>query len=271
MDAETLISCMSVEMVLRQVYDDEGQESYGVIPLENSFGGSVTATWDTFLDIVMRNARCSYPSIAASLTIPIEHNLFARVGSQLSDIEVIYSHPQALSQCRPWLLANLPKAEWVAMESTAEAALRVSHSTSLRAGAIANAQAGKQSGLVCLAKSLQGNSNVTRFGWVQNGGHAEDDNLGAKQSLVLLGIPNQPGGLYSALGAFEETALNLSRIESRPIGGRLGEYAFFVDVDWSVEHREQRGEQWDHVRTSLANQGIKLYNLGRYKELPYVP
>jgi prephenate dehydratase len=216
MDAE-LLPCPLIEDCAEAVED--GAADYAVVPLENSLEGSVNAT----LGILTTSAELQ---IVAELVLDIEHNLLAAAGSA-AEIKRIYSHPQALAQCRRYLRRNFPEAETVAVSSTAEAASLVSGSGP-GAAAIGSRRAALSYNLQVLAAAVQDNGNRTRF--VVLAKHGKSLGRPVKTSL-LFAVRNSAGSLYRVLQAFAVHNVNLTRIESRPAKGQLGDYIFFVDLD----------------------------------------
>ena len=198
----------------------------GVVPIENSLEGSVTDT----LDILINEARLF---IRKELVLSIEHCLLVRPGTLAADIQVIYSHPQALAQCRSFLERCFPKTQLVASLSTAAAVTDAKESSSL-AAAIAPKRTAEIYGVEVLAQGIQDNTaNVTRFVTLANADHPPTGK--DKTSLCLSFDEDQPGLLYSVMGEFARRNINLAKIESRPTKQSLGQYMFLIDCEG---HRE---------------------------------
>jgi prephenate dehydratase len=192
-----------------------------VVPIENSIGGGVTFTLDTLWEIETLH-------IQQAFTLPVQHALISKASS-LSDIKTVYSHPQALSQCRQWLEGHLPQANLISASSTAEPLPHLQ--TQLEAGAIASRWGAKLYDLPVLAHPINDYAdNYTRF-WVL--GH-ERSISGHYTSLAFSLRSNEPGALLKPLQLFSALNLNMSRIESRPTKRLLGEYIFFVDIEASA-------------------------------------
>lgn len=193
-----------------------------VVPIENSIGGGVTFTLDTLWEIETLQ-------IQQAFTLPVQHALISKAGS-LSDIKTVYSHPQALSQCREWLEANLPNANLVRSSSTAEPLPHVKGNAS--AGAIASSWGAKVYDLPILAHPINDYAdNYTRF-WVLG---QEPATKGQYTSLAFSLLSNEPGALLKPLQLFSALNINMSRIESRPTKRLLGDYIFFVDIEASAD------------------------------------
>ncbi|MGB3298734.1 MAG: prephenate dehydratase [Phormidesmis sp.] len=195
-----------------------------VVPIENSIGGGVTFTLDTLWEIEALQ-------IQQAFTLPVQHALISKA-KRLSDIKTVYSHPQALSQCREWLAANLPDVSLVSASSTAEPLPHVQEN--LAAGAIASSWGAKIYDLPIMAHPINDYAdNYTRF-WVLGQAVATS---GQYTSLAFSLLSNEPGALLKPLQLFSALNINMSRIESRPTKRLLGDYIFFVDIEASAEDR----------------------------------
>ncbi len=205
----------SIAEVFREV--EGGRCQVGLVPVENSGEGAVGASLDQLMNTQLK--------VCGEVYTPISHVLMSHE-EDLEAIATVYSHPQALAQCRAWLSRNLPQARVAEAPSTAAAARQAADTPgSAAVGAVAAAQ---HNGLKILAEGIQDYSfNTTRFLVV---GNQEVPPCGQdKTSLVFL-TAHRPGSLYQALGELAEMGINLSRIESRPTKDRPWEYAFFVDL-----------------------------------------
>lgn len=202
--------------IFREV--DRGNAAYGVVPVENSIEGAVTSTLDLFPD--------SEVSIVGEIYLEVVQNLLTREAS-LADIDVVYSHPHALAQCRGWLRKNLPQARAETVSSTGEAARLVAENA--RSAAIGSIGAAELYGLHVLARSIEdGAVNVTRFIVISREPLAVSD---APKTSILLGLKDEPGILFKVLQPLADAGVNMSKIESRPLKRRPWEYRFFIDVD----------------------------------------
>ncbi len=194
----------------------------GVVPIENSVGGSVSVT----LDLLIHGSGLA---IRNELVSPITHSLLGREGTRLGDVRVIYSHPQALEQCRVYIAANLPNAEPVASLSTS-AAVEEMLAADLPSAAIATEHAGRLYGAHVLERGIEDfPNNMTRFVVLAATDHEQtgDD----KTSVCFSFDDDAPGILYSVLGEFSTRGINLAKIESRPTREALGRYIFLVDLE----------------------------------------
>ena len=192
-----------------------GEFDRGVIPIENSIEGSVTESLDSVADYDV--------AVVGEIVTPIRHALLARG----PDFETVASHAQALAQCRTYLSEEYPDAGREAVASTARGVERAREDPTVAGiGHPDNAR----DDLQVLAEDIQDRtSNATRF--FQIAPASERTDAGGKTSLVVYPGTNYPGLLLSLLEPFADRELNLTRIESRPSGNRLGDYVFHIDFE----------------------------------------
>lgn len=198
----------------------------GVVPIENSLEGSVTFT----LDLLIRESGLS---IYQEVVLPINHYLMAKSGTQESEIQVVYSHPQSLAQCREFLEQRFPYAQKMASLSNSAAVSDMKES-SVPAAAIAPRRAAELYDVEIIGAEVQDvANNVTRFAVLARQDHPPtgDD----KTSVCFSFEKDEPGILYRSMGEFAERNINLVKIESRPTRHTLGEYIFLIDC---TGHRE---------------------------------
>jgi prephenate dehydratase len=212
-----LVPCRSFEEVFDSV--EAGPASHGVLPIENSIGGSIHRNYDLLLSHEL--------PIVAEVELPVVHHLLAVPGATLGGLKRVYSHPQGLAQCERFL-RTLNGVEVIATYDTAGSAKMVADSGVTDAGAIASARAGEVFGLTALASSIQDfDDNITRFLVV--GRRALRDTVADKTTIVFT-VPNEPGSLFKALSVFALRGVDLTKLESRPIPGRPWEYLFYADL-----------------------------------------
>jgi prephenate dehydratase len=189
-----------------------------VVPVENSIEGSVTMTLDALW-------RIDGLQIQQALVLPIAHQLIS-VAQNLAEIQTVYSHPQALSQCQEWLGKHLPQAQRISSNSTTEILSQLADLST--AAGISSPSAAALYKLPILAADIGDRlENRTRF-WVL--GH-QPAITGSHTSLAMTLSANVPGALLAVLAKFAAARINLSRIESRPTKRSLGEYLFFMDLE----------------------------------------
>jgi len=215
-DAE-LIAYRSFEEVFGAV--DAGAAGYGVLPIENSIGGSIHRNYDLLVE--------HHLPIVAEVELPVVHHLLALPGVGLGDLRRVYSHPQGLAQCERFL-RTLTGVEIIATYDTAGSAKLVADERLLDAAAIASARAGEVFGLVPLASAIQDfDDNITRFLVI---GRRPLDEAPADKTTIAFTVPNVPGALFKALSVFALRDVDLVKLESRPIPGRPWEYLFYAEV-----------------------------------------
>jgi prephenate dehydratase len=206
---------------IRKVFEavEVGRADLGLVPMDNSQAGSINETYDLFLKHGLH--------LVGETVVRVDHCLMALPGTPIDDLVEVISHPQAIAQSEEFLsaLAATVRPEY----DTAGAARRIGEEKLERTGAIASRRAAEMYGLEVLAERIQTYpDNYTRFGALSRA----PEPLGepTKSSLVF-GVGHVAGSLYRCLGAFAERHLSLSKLESRPRGGRPWEYVFYVDVE----------------------------------------
>ena len=228
-----------------------GEADEAVVPMENSLQGSVTGT----LDLLIHESGLF---IRSELVLAISHSLLSAADEKLEDLEVVYSHPQALAQCRQFLSKNLPKAQPMASLSTAAAVEALEHAT-VPAAAIAAERASSIYGVPVIARGIEDNpNNVTRF--VALGPSDSDRTGNDKTSLCWSHDADLPGLLYGVLREFSDRKINLTKIESRPTRESLGRYYFLADVQGHRTDSNVAGA----LGAVESQQGTTLKILGSY-------
>jgi prephenate dehydratase len=204
-----------------------GQVLRAVIPVENSIEGGVSATLDAL-------ARTKRIRIYGEYLVPVTFNLVAKPGTKISDIKTIATHPVAYAQTRKWLLEKLPKHVHLPSTSTASAAKDLIEKNFADA-AIAAPIITNHLKLTTLAKNIGENKQAqTRFIQIGLAGDLPSP-TGADKTSVIVELPtDRPGSLLEMLEQFATRGVNLTRIESRPIGDRLGRYRFNIDAEGHV-------------------------------------
>lgn len=195
----------------------KGRADYGVVPVENSTEGVVTHTLDMFVDSGLK--------IVAQIILRIQQCLVGK--TERGEIQKIFSHPQALAQCRQYVQMNLPHAEIVETSSTTRAAELAGQEAG--AAAIASSLAAERYDLRVIEKDIQDNSaNATRFLVL---GRQCSPATGKDRTSLMLSLTDEAGALHRALAPFSKYKLNMTRIESRPNKRKAWEYFFFVDCE----------------------------------------
>ena len=227
-----------------------GEVDAGVVPIENSLQGSVTDTVDMLI-------HDSALLIRHEVLLAIEHLLLAKAGTTIEDIEVVFSHPQALAQCRGFLAERLPGAELVASLSTS-ASVEDMERSDRTAASIATSRAADLYGAEIIASDVQDNpKNTTRFVVLAASDHSPTGN--DKTSICFNFSENVPGLLFSVLEVLARDRINMTKIESRPRRQSLGQYIFLVDIEG---HREET--MLKAALESIRGQVSMLKILGSY-------
>jgi arogenate/prephenate dehydratase len=207
--------CKSFDDVFEAVV--KKRATHGVVPLENSIGGTIHRNYDLLLDHELM--------ITGEVELDVVHCLQALPGTKISDITVVYSHPQALAQCEQYLKNLGVTVE--AVYDTAGGAKLVAEQNLKNAAALASRRAAEVFGLEVLQEAVQDYEyNITRFAII--GGVAGAD---ADKTTIVFALPSTPGALFKALSVFALRDINLAKLESRPIRGRPWEYLFYVEVE----------------------------------------
>ena len=206
---------------------EEGKVHEAVVPIENSLGGTVIEVVDYL--ITSTKAR-----IKDEILLPIDHCLITRPNVQFSDIRVVMSKQEALTQCRQFLSEKLRYSEQIATTSTALAVTNLKEGDD-RTAAIGPRRSAKLAGLPILANGIQDReNNVTRFAVLTSGGNP--DKASNKTSIAFdFDSPDAPGLVYGALRPFADRGINLLKIESRPTGKGMGSYIFLLDFEGHID------------------------------------
>jgi prephenate dehydratase len=212
-----LLPCRSFEDVFEAVKG--GPAGYGVLPIENSVGGSIHRNFDLLLE--------HHLLIVGEAELPVVHHLLALPGTTMEQVRRIYSHPQALAQCDRFLRAQ-KGVEVIATYDTAGSAKLIADDQLRDAAAIASARAAEVFGLHALHSSIQDYAhNVTRFLVI---GHRPLSDDPPDKTTIVFTLANEPGALFKALSVFALRGIDLTKLESRPIPGRRWEYLFYADL-----------------------------------------
>ena len=209
--------CQDFKDVFDSVCTQETQ--FGVVPVENSLEGSVTQNYDLFLRYDLK--------VCGEVVVKVEHCLIANPGIALEDIKTVYSHPQALAQCRSFL-EDFGR-ELIPTYDTAGSVKMLKEKGLRNAAAIASERAANIYGMHILAKDIADNpENYTRFFVLSTEDSAP---TGKDKTSIIFSAKHEPGSLYHALGEFAKRNINLTKIESRPTKKTAWEYNFYLDFE----------------------------------------
>lgn len=244
----------NAELLPRRGFEDvldavrTGGVDYGVLPIENSIGGSIHRNFDLLLEHEL--------PIVGELELPVVHNLLALPGTAMSAVIRIYSHPQALAQCDRFL-RRLTGVEVVATYDTAGSAKLIVDEHLADAAAIASARAAEVFGLAILHAAIQDyEHNVTRFILIGNQPVTADP---PDKTTIVFSLKNEPGALFKALSVFALRGIDLSKLESRPMPGKKWEYLFYADLKAARET-----QACDRALSHLAEFAPMVRVLGSY-------
>jgi prephenate dehydratase len=206
-----------------------GDADHALVPIENSVEGSIAATLDELAagDPLM---------VTREVLLPVSFALMARAGTTLAEVRRVATHPHAHAQCRRWLEATLPQATMLPALSTAAAAAALADGTAQHDAALAAPIAAERYRLTVLAEDVEDNPDaVTRFVLVSRPGQPPLPSGNDKTTVVAFIADDHPGALLEVLTEFAVRGVNLTRIESRPTGQRLGRYCFSIDAEGHVD------------------------------------
>lgn len=215
--------CRRIKKIFIEV--DIGRCDVGVVPLENTIEGAVNETLDCFID---------YPvSITGEIQLRITLNLIVNPQvNSLSEIENIYSHPQALAQCDGYITKYLSDKNIVVTESTARAAEHVLRD--MKGAAVASKAAAELNGLKIYEAGIEDTpNNYTRFVTIHKG---EPPKVGVKSSAIFA-LEHVPGSLAAVLSEFGKQSVNITMVLSRPMPTRSWEYYFYLDFEGSLSDK----------------------------------
>lgn len=237
--------CKSLSDVFEAV--EKGKVELGVVPIENSLEGSINETYDLLLDSKLR--------VSGEINLRVVHCLIASPETQLSDVKTVYSHPQALAQCRRFL-EDLD-CELVSTYDTAGSVKMIKDKRLADVGAVASERAAEIYGMKVLCKAIEDNlNNYTRFFVLSE---KDSPPSGGNKTSIIFSVKHVPGALFRALEEFAVRDINLTKIESRPTRQKPWEYNFYLDFEG---HRSERKCQ-DALK-GLEKKSIFVKILGSY-------
>jgi len=241
--------CKNLSDVFESV--EKGEVEYGVVPIENSIEGSVNQTYDLFFTHNLK--------VCGETVLKIVHCLITNPKTTLDSIEVIYSHPQALAQCRGFL--EKLGCEVIPTYDTAGSVKMMKEKKLMNAGAIASERAAEIYGMKVLVKGIADNpSNYTRFFVLSK---EDSPPTGNDKTSIIFSTKHVPGALYRALKEFAIRNINLTKIESRPTKEKPWEYNFYLDFEG---HRNE--ERCREALRGLEGKSSFIKVLGSYPRAP---
>lgn len=202
---------------------ENGLIDYALIPIENTTTGIISRTYDLFKNYNIY--------VVGEINIKIEEQLLGIKGATLKDIKEIYSHPEALGQCSTFFGQN-PNIKSIAFQDTAKSAEYVKNADDKSKAALASVLAKDYYGLEIIKENVQDNqNNVTRFFCISN---KPEYSINANKISTMFILKHEVGSLFKLLELFYKNNINLLKLESRPIQGRLFEYCFYLDFDGNI-------------------------------------
>jgi len=229
---------------------DKSDIDIGIVPIENSTEGTVNITVDSMIfDINV--------FIQSEIILSVKHNFMVNKNCKTDNITKVLSHPQALAQCRMFLRKNYPKAELINTASTSEAVKTVSESNENWA-AIGIKRCADIYNLNIIYENIQDNdNNYTQFVVISKNNKLLCENF--TNTSVAFSTSHRPGQLYRLLDIFSIWDLNLTKIVSRPMRNKAGEYVFFVEI----ESNKQNSDLNDALKM-IQRKTSFFKNLGSY-------
>ncbi len=237
--------CESFENVFRAV--EQGAAQTGIVPIENSLEGSITGVYDMLLESPLR--------VRGETELRITHCLIAHPGTRLDEVKRVYSHPQALGQCRSYL--KHMGFELVPTYDTAGSVKMLKEKGIKDGAAIASARAAEIYEMNILAREIEDNpNNYTRFFIL---GVEDATPTGDDKTSIVFSVKHRPGSLYEFLRVLSARNINLTKIESRPTRQKPWEYNFYLDFEG---HRQDAASR--EALADLESQAIFIKLLGSY-------
>jgi chorismate mutase/prephenate dehydratase len=238
--------CKSFDEVFESV--KTGDVDYGVVPIENSIEGSVNRTYDLFLEYDLK--------VCGEIIIRISHCLIAHKGTKIDQIKTVYSHPQALAQCRKFLEQHKLRA--ISTFDTAGSVKMIKEEKLTDAAAIASERAAKIYNMTILEKEIEDiKNNSTRFFVLDK---KDSPYSGKDKTSIIFAAKSVPGALYKILKEFADRNINLTKIESRPTKSTPWEYHFYLDFEG---HRTEAKCQ--QALEAIKDKTVFVKILGSYK------
>ena len=235
----------SLEEVFKVVEREEVQ--FAVVPVENSLEGSISRVYDLLLNSTLM--------VGGELELRVIHCLISNPGAGLDTIRKVYSHPQALAQCRNFL--KHLNCELVPTYNTAASVKMVRDEGTPDSAAIASARAAEIYGMKVIAQEIEDNpNNFTRFFILSK---EDSPPTGNDKTSIVFSTKDRPGALYESLRELMARNINLTKLESRPTRQRPWEYNFYLDFEG---HREDKVAR--EALESLEKTSIFMKVLGSY-------
>jgi prephenate dehydratase len=239
----TTVSCLTFKQVLNNT--EAGITDYSILPVENSIEGNVGESYDVLYS--------SNLYVIGEIYHKIEHCLIGT--GNLENITTIYSHPQALGQCRNFLQKNNYKT--VPTYDTAGSVKIIKDLNNENLASIASENAAQIYNMPIIKENIENESNnYTRFLILSK---ERTDSTGNDKTSIIFSIKHEPGTLFKIIKKFSDYSINLTKIESRPKIGTTWEYNFYVDC---IGH--ESNEDISKILLALKEDTLFLKVIGSY-------
>ena len=228
---------------------ENGTLDYAVLPVENTTTGIIARTYDLFQKYAIH--------IVGEINVPIEEDLIVVPGTKMENIKEVYSHPEALSQCTSFFEAH-PNIQEVPYQDTAKSVEYIKQMQNRSKAALGSWRASEYYHMESLQKAVQDSStNMTRFFVIT---HEEQTLEDADKISMMLILRHTPGALYNTLGIISKRGVNVLKLESRPIQGKLFEYSFYIDVTGNLKQKDIKEMLYE-----LTQRCVECKVFGNYK------
>ncbi len=220
-----------------------------LIPVENTTTGIISRTYDLFQEYRIH--------AVGEIITPIREDLIALPGTRLEEIHEVYTHPEVISQCSRFFLEH-PAITPIACQDTADGVRYVKQCGVHSKAALASSRASSYYEMESILKEVQDSDvNMTRFLCVSS--HMKTDADANKISMMLV-LKHEPGSLYKVLQVLADNKVNLLKLESRPIQGKVFEYCFYIDFTGNTED-----EKMQKILTKMHESCVSDLLIGCYK------
>jgi len=233
----TTIPCERLDDVFEAV--EQGDVEFGIVPVENSLEGSISLSYDLLLDSSLK--------VCGETGFRVAYCLIANPKTRLDLIKKVYSHPQALAQCKAFL--KHLGAELIPTYDTAGSVKMIKEKGITDGAAIASARAAEIYDMKIVSSEIEDNpNNFTRFFILSK---EDSPPSGNDKTSVVFSVKHKPKALYDFLQVFASRNINLTKIESRPTRRKPWEYNFYLDFEGHRESKAAREALNDLERSSL--------------------
>jgi prephenate dehydratase len=228
------------------------EANYAVVPIENSIEGSINETYDLLLQ--------TKTTVTGEIYQRVRHCLIVNKGTTLDELEAVYSHPQAIAQCRNYI--QLKRLDSVPTYDTAGAVKMIKEKKIMNAAAIASRRAAEIYDMAVLEEGIEDRkNNFTRFLVLSK---TKTEPTGHDRTSIIFSVKHLPGALFGILKEFSSREINLTRIESRPTKETPWEYNFYVDFEGHCDD-----ETIKKALQSIKNKTAFFKILGSYKKAEF--